>query len=135
MFELQRYYSWIIDRFHVSTQVYQRIAHCREYDFTWLEERLVALGFRLVFCTRRPDSFAAARGERLKVSGNPGQYDDLDVFIAEQDEFRRVLRDSKLPQLRLDMSDGNIPSAADRVADWLEQTGGLWAPVDDGSEP
>jgi hypothetical protein len=130
LFELQRYYSWIIDRFHVSTRVYQRIARGREYDFTWLEERLVALGFRLVFCTRRPDSFAAARAERLKVSGNPAQYDDLDVFIAEQDEFRRVLRESKLPQLRLDMSDGDVPAAADRVADWLEQTGGLWAAVD-----
>jgi hypothetical protein len=130
LFELQRYYSWIIDRFHVSTRVYQRIAHSREYDFAWLEERLVALGFRLVFCTRRPDSFAAARAERLKVSGNPGQYDDLDVFVAEQDEFRRILRDSKLPQLRLDMSDGDVPATADRVADWLEQTGGLWAPVD-----
>lgn len=130
LFELQRYYSWIIDRFHISTRVFQRVTHAREYDFGWLEERLVALGFRLVFCTRRPDSFAAARAERLKVSGNPGQYDDLDVFVAEQDEFRRVLRDCKLPQLRLDMSDGNVPAAVERVADWLEETGGLWAPVD-----
>ena len=53
LFELQRYYSWIVDRFHVSTIVYQRRAHGREYDFRWLEERLLPLGFRLVLCTRQ----------------------------------------------------------------------------------
>ena len=88
LFELQRYYSWIVDRFHVSTIVYQRRAHGREFDFRWLEERLLPLGFRLILCTRSPESFARAREERLKVSGNPGQYDDLGPFVAEQEEMR-----------------------------------------------
>ena len=128
LFELQRYYSWIVDRFHISTQVYQRRAHGRDYDFGWLEDRLLPLGFHLVFCTRSPASFAAARAERLKVSGNPAQYDDLDVFIQEQDEIRRAVRASKLPTLRVDISDNDVAAAADRIADWLEKTGGLLAP-------
>jgi aspartate aminotransferase len=33
LFELQRYYSWIVDRFHVSTIVYQRHHGGRDYDF------------------------------------------------------------------------------------------------------
>ena len=127
LFELQRYYSWIIDRFHISTQVYQRREHGRTYDFDWLEDRLLPLGFRLVFCTRSPDSFAAARAKRLKVSGKPAQYDDLDVFIQEQDEFGRAIRESRLPTLRVDTSDNDVAAAADRIADWLETTGGLWA--------
>ncbi len=132
LFELQRYYSWIIDRFHLSTRVWQRLHRGRDVEFNWLEERLAPLGFRVIFCTRMPESFAAARAERLKVSGNPRQYDDLDVFIREQEEFRRVLcgdggRGTILPVLELDVSDSDIPAAAARVADWLEHVGGLWA--------
>jgi hypothetical protein len=128
LFELQRYYSWILDRFHVSTRAYQIETYGRDYDFHWLEERLAALGFHLVFCTRTPESFAAAREERLKVSGNPRQYDDLGVFIREQDLMRRLVAESILPVLELDVSDSAVGRAADRVADWLEQTGGLYAP-------
>lgn len=126
LFELQRFYSWIVDRFHVSTQVWQRRERQRELDFRWLEERLLPLGFRIVLCTRTPDSFAAAREERLTVSGNPRQYDDLSVFVREQDDFREAVRRSILPVLELDVSDGDVPQAADRVADWLERTGGLY---------
>lgn len=126
LFELQRYYSWIIDRFHISTRVHQRRATGRDHDFRWLEDRLAPLGFRIIFCTRSPDSFAAARAERLKVSGNPRQYDDLAPFIAEQEAMRRAIAESTLPSLELDMSENNIPPAADRIADWLESTGGLY---------
>jgi hypothetical protein len=125
LFELQRYYSWIIDRFHISTIVHQRRAHGREFDFRWLEERLLPLGFRLILCTRSPESFTLARAERLKVSGNPGQYDDLTPFIAEQDEMRFEVGRSLLPSFELDVSDDDVAGAADRVATWLEATGGL----------
>jgi len=128
LFELQRYYSWIVDRFHVSTIVWQRQHRQRDYDFRWLEERLRPLGFRIVLCTRRPDSFAAARDERLKVSGNPSQYDDLSPFLAEQEAMRSVVARSLLPVLELDLSDDDVPAAAGRIADWLEATGGLAAP-------
>jgi hypothetical protein len=129
LFELQRYYSWIVDRFHVSTRAYQLQARGKDYDFRWLEERLLPLGFRLVFCTRSPDSFAAAREERLKVSGNPAQYDDLAPFLAEQELMRRLVGESLLPVLTLDVSDSDVGRAADRVADWLEATGGLYMSV------
>jgi hypothetical protein len=88
LFELQRYYSWIVDRFHISTRAYQLQTYGRDYDFRWLEERLLPLNFRLVFLNRTPDSFAAAREERLKVSGKPDQYNDLSVFVREQELMR-----------------------------------------------
>jgi hypothetical protein len=127
LFELQRYYSWIVDRFHLSTQSYQKGVHGRDYDFRWLEERLLPLGFRIVLCSRTPDSFAAAREQRLLVSGNPGQYDDLDAFVAEQAVIHDLASRSILPVFRLDVSDNRVDLAADRIADWLEETGGLQA--------
>ncbi len=129
LFELQRYYSWIIDRFHISTQAYQLRVHKKPYDFSWLENRLVSIGFRLVFCVRRPDSFEAARAARLLVSGNPAQYADLAAFIAEQELIRDLVHRSALPSLTLDISDNDIAVAASHIADWLEQTGGLYAPL------
>jgi hypothetical protein len=126
LFELQRYYSWIVDRFHISTRAYQLQTYGRDYDFRWLEERLLPLNFRLVFLNRTPDSFAAARAERLKVSGKPDQYDDLSVFVREQELMTRLVGESLLPRLELDFSDINLPRAVESIADWMESTGGLW---------
>ncbi len=128
LFELQRYYSWIIDRFHVSTIAFQRRQRGREYDFRWLEERLLPLGFRIIFCTRTRESFAQAREERLAVSGNPRQYDDLTPFYLEQEDMRDIIARSLLPSLEIDVSDDDIARITDQVASWLEQTGGLYAP-------
>jgi hypothetical protein len=126
LFELQRYYSWIIDRFHISTRAYQLQAHGRDYDFGWLEERLLPLNFRLVFLNRTPESFASARTERLKVSGKPDQYNDLGSFIREQELMQRLVGESILPRFELDISDNDIPRAVESIADWMEATGGLW---------
>jgi hypothetical protein len=127
LFELQRYYSWIVDRFHVSTRMYQLQNHGTDYNFRWLEQRLQPLGFHLVFVTRSADSFEAARAERLKVSGNPRQYDDLGAFINDQELMQGLVRDSILPTLTLDISDNDIPRAVECIADWMTETGGLWA--------
>jgi hypothetical protein len=116
-----------VDRFHLSTRAYQLQAYGRDYDFRWLEDRLVALGFHLVFCTRTPDSFAAAREKRLAISGKPSQYDDLGRFVAEQELFRRLVGESALPVLEVDVSDDDVSGAVERIADWLETNGGLWA--------
>jgi hypothetical protein len=126
LFELQRYYSWIVDRFHISTRAHQLETYGKDYDFRWLEDKLAPLGFHLVLCTRTPESFEAAREERLKVSGNPRQYDDLSIFIREQDLMRRLAEQSILPRLELDISDSDVESATERIADWMEQTGGLY---------
>jgi hypothetical protein len=126
LFELQRYYSWIVDRFHISTRACQIQFHGKDYDFRWLEERLLPLNFRLVFLSRSPESFAAAREERLKVSGKPDQYNDLSTFVHEQGLIRRLVGESMLPKLELDISDNDIPRAVEKIADWMESTGGLW---------
>ncbi len=127
IFELQRYYSWIVDRFHLSTMMHQHKYCNRTYDLRWVEERLLPLGFRIVFCYRSSESFAAAREERLKVSGNPKQYDNMQIFLEEQEDLRVLVKQSILPVFSLDVSGGNIPQLSDTVADWLERTNGLYS--------
>lgn len=128
LFELNRYYSWVVDRFHISTQMVQWLTHGKRYDFGWLEEGLLPLNFWLVFCTRTPQTFEDARLERLKVSGNPAQYDDLTKFIQEQEVLEELVAQSRLPVLRLDLSDNDVPKAVEAIVDWMEATGGLSMP-------
>lgn len=128
LFELLRYYSWVVDRFHISTHAFQKQKRGREYDFRWMEERLVALGFRLVFCTRVPESFSAARARRLTVSGNPSQYDDLSQFIREQELMRVLVGRSIIPALEVDVSDDRIDNAVEKISDWMVSTGAVYAP-------
>lgn len=129
LFELLPHYSWIVDRFHLSTIAYQRAANGRDFDFGWLEDRLVPLGFHLVLCVREPSTFGAARAERLPVSGRRDQYDDLTIFVREQEVLRELASRSRLPVLELDMTDGDVERGCAAVADWLEGTGELWAPA------
>jgi hypothetical protein len=125
LFELQRYYSWIVDRFHLSTMMHQRKYCGRAYDLRWVEERLLPLGFHLVFCYRTPGSFEQARQERLKISGNPSQYNDLSIFLEEQEILAELSERSILPKLTLNITSDNVNELSDSVADWLESTGGL----------
>lgn len=108
--------------------MYQWMTYGKRYDFGWLEERLVAVNFRLVFCERTPESFAAAREERLKVSGNPRQYDDLELFKREQEVLEGLVAKTRLQTLRLDISDNNIQRAVEAVVNWMDHTGGLSMP-------
>ena len=126
LIELQPHYSWIIDRFHLSARAFQLEHHGRDVDFTTLEARLRALDVHLVLCTRADGTWEAARAERLLVSGNPSQYDDLVAFRREQDLLRRLASESVLPVLELDLSDGDVDAACERIADWMTSTGGLW---------
>jgi len=127
LLELLTYYSWIVDRFHISTKAYQFKTYGKEIDFRWLEDRLGLLGFCLVFCTRSPESFAEARARRIEVSGNPAQYDNLRQFIDEQDLIKRFVAESTLPTLELDISHSDVAKATGQIADWMEKTGALWA--------
>lgn len=126
IFELHRDYYWIVDRFHISTRAYQLTHAKRDYQFEWLEERLATLNFHMVHCIRSPETFAAARMERLKYSENPTRYDDLQKFIDEQTLMRKLMRESRLRTLEIDVTDNDVDRAANAVLDWVESTGGFW---------
>ncbi len=123
LFELQRYYSWIVDRFHLSTRMVQLMTNGKDYDFRWLEERLRPLNFRQEFITRTPESFEVAKVEWLKVSGKPSQYDDLQLFVREQELLKRMVGESILKTLHIDISDNDVPAAVEKIVDWIQKTG------------
>jgi hypothetical protein len=46
--------------------------------------------------------------------------------MGEQVLMQRLVAESRQPRLDLDISDNDIPRAVEKIADWLEETGGLW---------
>ena len=77
-------------------------------------------------CARAATEWETAREERLLVSGNPSQYDDLDAFRREQDLLYRLADESVLRVLEVDMTGGDIDGACLQIAAWMASTGGLW---------
>ena len=60
------------------------------------------------------------------MSGKPSQYDNLQVFVEEQELMHSLIEKTILPVLTIDISDNDVPCAVEEIADWLEQTGGLY---------
>jgi hypothetical protein len=44
----------------------------------------------------------------------------LSRFVAEQTLIKRLVTESTLPKLELDISDNNIPRAVEHIANWME---------------
>ncbi len=61
-----------------------------------------------------PRCFSNQREERLKVSGKPDQYNDLNRFVEEQTLIRRLVDESALSKLEVDISDNDIPAAVEK---------------------
>jgi hypothetical protein len=130
LFELQPHYAWFIDRFHLSTRVWQErrggaaparpLSPALDAALRDADARLAAVGFLLVVCTRREDTFEDARARRLLVSGKPDQYDDLSIFIDEQRRLVDHARAGTLPRFELDMTDLDTASAAEQVVRWWQ---------------
>ena len=76
---------------------WQRIHRGLEIEFDWLERRIAPLGFHVVLLTRREETFEAARADRLTISEKPDQYNDLAVFLDEQEVLRQLVAASALP--------------------------------------
>lgn len=130
LFELHRDYYWIVDRFHISTISFQRHMRGKVIELDWVDRRLDQLGFVMIHLYRQPDTFAAAREHRLTYSENPTRYDDLDVFIKEQEIMAELIKNSPLRSKSIDVSEGNIDQIAQDIINWVKSIGAFWRPTD-----
>ncbi|MGA8481831.1 MAG: hypothetical protein WB696_28020 [Chthoniobacterales bacterium] len=61
----------------------------------------------------------------MRISSNPSQYDNLAVFIREQEIIRDLVEKFSIPKLLVDVTDRSLEQQVSHIADWLEATGGL----------
>ena len=72
--------------------------------------------------------FEKARQRRLAISSNPSQYEDLEIFLREQEVVQELFDRSLLPKMVVDVTEKSSDQMVTDVADWLEATGGLTDP-------
>lgn len=65
-------------------------------------------------------------GTRLTFKTEIALYNDLQVFIVEQELMNELVGASTLQTLTIDISDNDVPRAVENIADWIEQTGELY---------
>jgi hypothetical protein len=126
LIELQRHTGWVIDRFHLTTRVYQLQHYQTDYAFDWLEERLQKCGFHQVLVIQTPDSLR----EAICRPGNLSQL-KFDTIIEEQNLLCQLAATSILPTSEIVVSENDTHKTADKVADWIESIGANIPPGDD----
>jgi len=124
LIELQRHYNWIIDCFHLSSQQYQIQNNNNKCDFLWLENRLLNLGFHLVHLVQNDTVLESIITSRDDVNINHR----LDQVIRERDLLRRLVSNSVLPTLNLDISEMDVGDTIDNITDWYEEVSGYTQP-------
>ncbi len=105
--------------------MWQAIYRGRRYRFEWLESRLLRSDFGWFSAGGTQALLLKPGTRRLKISSNPSQYDDLTLFIREQEVVQELVKKSVIPSLRVDVTDYSLDKQVDYIADWLEATGGL----------
>jgi hypothetical protein len=119
LIEYQSNYNWIIDRFHCTAQRYQNQTHNHVCDFKWLEERLLKLGFQLIFVRQSPGALARTIEKHAIIRVN----ELVQKVIQEQDLLHQITANSILSKLVLDVSDMDNKESAEKIMDWLEESG------------
>lgn len=119
LIELQRHTGWIIDRFHLTTRVYQLQHYQTDYAFDWLEERLQKCGFYQVLVIQTP----GALREAISKSGKSSRLEQFDSIIEEQNLLRQLAAESILPTTEITVSVNDNQKVTDKVADWIESIG------------
>ena len=127
--EMQRLYHWIIDRFHITTQGYQLRTHDHVCDFTWLEGRLLKLGFHLIHLVQNESAIQQSISSRGDVNGGV----KTGTALQAQETAQAIVSKSILPKYELDISELTIPEAVISITDWYEEVSPYTSP--DHQEP
>ena len=120
LFELQRYYSWIVDRFHLSTRSYQmqRPRHGTTTSPGWRSASRPSVSAW--------SSAPAPRDVRRRARGAPQGLRKARAVRGPRGLHQRaglVARAGgrvEAPVLEVDVSDSDVGGAVERIAHWLE---------------
>lgn len=116
-----RYQHFVLDRFHISAQFFQKKFRNYEIDFSWLEDMLIPLDARIVLCTRNPETYEDALQRRLSQSTHPELYpSNAEEFRKDQEIYRELVRKSRLKSLEVDVTHGNLEQIIQKISRWIE---------------
>lgn len=122
IFRELRDHNLLIEKFHLSDIVYNRLHFRREVDYTEGEEALGNLGFKIVFVTfpEEPGLIKKRIANRLNIYPHYERIlRDPEWYIAQQKEYRKELEKSKLPVLSVETRVLPDYGQVDKILEWI----------------
>ena len=127
MAEILKERAVILEKLHVSDQVYRQMYGLAAADYTGPEKKLAELGFRIVLVTFREDLELVRKRleDRMRLYPHYRRIaKEPEFYIKQQRLYREIIKRSTLPRLEADMTD-----LADRSGEILEWIRGGWNAV------
>jgi len=113
----------IFEKFHLADIVYQKMLHGKIMNYQKEEEKLKALGAKIIFLQVKPDQklFAKRLKDRLnlyphyrRIAKSPSWY------IKQQEEYFKAVKKTKLPCFTIDST--NLPTDDwQKILVWLKE--------------
>jgi hypothetical protein len=114
----------LIEKFHLSDQVYHEFFGEPIPDYGDIEKRLLDLDVRLIFCTIEENEALIERRLHDRVRLYP-HYERIQRppkdYLLQQRAYKRVVGQSILPTLTVDLTEMPPLSARDTILTWLNE--------------
>ncbi|MEK7158546.1 MAG: hypothetical protein AAB733_03175 [Patescibacteria group bacterium] len=114
----------LLEKFHLSDLVYHELLHMETPDYHEIEQRLLTLDVRLIFCTMEESEALVEKRlqDRLRlyphyqrIQRSPQEY------LLQQRAYEQAVRRSILPTLTVDLTNMPPTSARDNILTWLNE--------------
>ena len=122
MAELMQERNIMFEKLHISDMVYHNLYKKQELDYSAIEERLLKLNTKIIFCSIEDDPkiFEKRLGDRLNLYNHYGriaqqQYD----YVEQQKKFREFIAKSKLPVLNVDLTTLPNERVVKEILTWI----------------
>ena len=112
----------ILEKFHITEYVYQKLYNNREYDFSGVETRLKKLDAKIILTSFQEDEDLIKKRLEDRLSLYP-HYANIaqtpDKYIKQQQEYLDIIKKSKLDYLVVDSSQLPNPELVDEILKFL----------------
>ncbi|MEK7552036.1 MAG: hypothetical protein AAB534_01335 [Patescibacteria group bacterium] len=125
MAELMPERNIMFEKLHISDMVYHNLYKKQELDYSAIEERLLKLNTKIIFCSIEDDPkiFEKRLGDRLNLYNHYGRIAQKPSdYVEQQKKFREFITKSKLPVLNVDLTTLPNERVVKEILTWIGET-------------
>lgn len=114
----------IVEKFHLTEAVYQRLYHNKEFDYKKIEDRLKKLNTKIILVTFDEDEKMLAKRLEDRLNLYP-HYDRIaqkpEDYIKQQRVYLQLIKDSQLEYLVVNASQLPNPEITEQILKFLKE--------------
>ena len=122
MAELMILRNIMFEKLHISDMVYHDLYKKQKLDYSAIEERLLNLNTKIIFCTIKDDPklFEKRLGDRLNLYNHYGRIAQKPSdYVEQQEKFKEFISKTKLPVLNVDLTILPNKEAVKEILTWI----------------